>query len=145
MPKPLVIVESPAKARTIAGFLGDDYLVESSVGHIRDLPRSAKEIPEAYKSQKWSRDGVDVENDFKPLYVVPEAKKAVVRELKALLKDASEIYLATDEDREGEAISWHLLETLSPRIPVKRMVFHEITRAAIEEAVNNPRDLDMAL
>jgi DNA topoisomerase-1 len=145
MPKPLVIVESPAKARTIAGFLGDDYLVESSVGHIRDLPRSAKEIPEAYKSQKWSRDGVDVENDFKPLYVVPEQKRNVVRELKALLKDASELYLATDEDREGEAISWHLLETLSPRIPVKRMVFHEITRAAIEEAVNNPRDLDMAL
>ncbi|HUR78444.1 MAG TPA: type I DNA topoisomerase [Acidimicrobiales bacterium] len=145
MPKPLVIVESPAKARTIAGFLGDDYLVESSVGHIRDLPRSAKEIPEAYKSQKWSRDGVDVENDFKPLYVVPEQKKSVVRELKALLKDASEVYLATDEDREGEAISWHLLETLSPRVPVKRMVFHEITRAAIEEAVNNPRDLDMAL
>ena len=144
MAKPLVIVESPAKARTIAGFLGDDYLVESSVGHIRDLPRSAKEIPEAYKSQKWSRDGVDVDNDFKPLYVVPEAKKGVVRELKALLKDASEIYLATDEDREGEAISWHLLETLSPRVPVKRMVFHEITRAAIEEAVNNPRDLDMA-
>ncbi len=145
MAKPLVIVESPAKARTIVGFLGDDYLVESSVGHIRDLPRGAKEIPEAYKSLKWSRDGVDVENDFKPLYVVPESKKGVVRELKALLKGASEIYLATDEDREGEAISWHLLETLSPNVPVKRMVFHEITRAAIEEAVANPRDLDMAL
>ena len=145
MPKPLVIVESPAKARTIAGFLGDDYLVESSVGHIRDLPRSAKEIPDAYKAEKWSRDGVDVDNDFKPLYVVSEEKKSKVRELKALLKDASEVYLATDEDREGESISWHLLEVLSPRVPVKRMVFHEITRAAIEEAVANPRDLDMAL
>ncbi len=145
MAKPLVIVESPAKARTIAGFLGDDYLVESSVGHIRDLPRSAKEIPEAYKSLKWSRDGVDVDNDFKPLYVVSESKKQKVRELKALLKDASELYLATDEDREGEAISWHLLETLSPTIPVKRMVFHEITRAAIEEAVANPREVDMQL
>ncbi|HVV36533.1 MAG TPA: type I DNA topoisomerase [Acidimicrobiales bacterium] len=145
MPKPLVIVESPSKARTIAGILGNDFIVESSVGHIRDLPRSAKEIPEAYKKEKWSRDGVDVENDFKPLYVVPEQKKSVVRELKALVKDASEIYLATDEDREGEAISWHLLETLSPRVPVKRMVFHEITRAAIEEAVAHPRDLDMAM
>ena len=145
MPKPLVIVESPSKARTIAGILGDDFIVESSVGHIRDLPRSAKEIPEAYKKEKWSRDGVDVDNDFKPLYVVPEAKKGVVRELKSLVKDASEIYLATDEDREGEAISWHLLETLSPRVPVKRMVFHEITRAAIEEAVAHPRDLDMAM
>ena len=145
MPKPLVIVESPAKARTIAGFLGDDYLVESSVGHIRDLPKSAKEIPEAYKAEKWSRDGVDVDNDFKPLYVVPDSKKHVVRELKAKLKDASEVYLATDEDREGESISWHLLEVLSPRVPVKRMVFHEITRAAIEEAVRNPRDVDMAL
>jgi DNA topoisomerase-1 len=145
MAKPLVIVESPAKARTIAGFLGDDYLVESSVGHIRDLPRSAREIPEAYKSLKWSRDGVDVDNDFKPLYVVSESKKAKVRELKALLKDASELYLATDEDREGEAISWHLIETLSPQVPVKRMVFHEITRDAIEEAVNHPRDVDMQL
>ncbi|HVT78635.1 MAG TPA: type I DNA topoisomerase, partial [Acidimicrobiales bacterium] len=131
--------------RTIAGILGNDFIVESSVGHIRDLPRSAKEIPEAYKKEKWSRDGVDVDNDFKPLYVVPEAKKSVVRELKSLVKDASEIYLATDEDREGEAISWHLLETLSPRVPVKRMVFHEITRAAIEEAVAHPRDLDMAM
>jgi DNA topoisomerase-1 len=145
MPKPLVIVESPSKARTIAGILGNDFIVESSVGHIRDLPRSAKEIPEAYKKEKWSRDGVDVDNDFKPLYVVPDAKKSVVRDLKALVKDASEIYLATDEDREGEAISWHLLETLSPRVPVKRMVFHEITRAAIEEAVAHPRDLDMAM
>ncbi|HVE93507.1 MAG TPA: type I DNA topoisomerase, partial [Acidimicrobiales bacterium] len=124
---------------------GDDYLVESSVGHIRDLPKNATEIPAAYKSEKWSRDGVDVDNDFKPLYVVPDSKRAVVKELKAKLKDASEVYLATDEDREGESISWHLLEVLSPRVPVKRMVFHEITRAAIEEAVANPRDLDLAL
>ncbi|MEY2417663.1 MAG: topoisomerase [Actinomycetota bacterium] len=145
MPKPLVIVESPSKARTIAGILGDEYIVESSVGHIRDLPRSAKEIPEAYKKEKWSRDGVDVDNDFKPLYVVPEQKKHVVRDLKTLVKDASEIYLATDEDREGESISWHLMEVLSPRVPVKRMVFHEITRDAIQAAVANPRDVDMAM
>ncbi len=145
MAKPLVIVESPAKARTIASFLGDDYFVESSVGHIRDLPRSKKDVPEAYKAQKWASDGVDVDNGFKPLYIVSPDKKDKVRELKALLKDASEIYLATDEDREGEAISWHLLETLSPKVPVKRMVFHEITRDAIEHAVNNPRDLNMSL
>ncbi|MGH8990188.1 MAG: type I DNA topoisomerase [Acidimicrobiia bacterium] len=146
MSKPLVIVESPAKAKTIAGFLGSGYAVESSIGHIRDLPRSAKEVPSAYKAEPWAkRWGVDVDNDFKPLYVVPAEKKPQVTKLKGLLKDASEVYLATDEDREGESIAWHLLEVLSPRVPVRRMVFHEITRAAIEEAVANSRDLNRKL
>jgi DNA topoisomerase-1 len=145
MPKPLVIVESPAKAKTIAGFLGRDYLVESSIGHIRDLPRRASEVPSAYKTEPWARLGVDVENDFKPLYVVAPEKRDQVKKLKALLKDASEVYLATDEDREGESIAWHLLEVLSPRVPVKRMVFHEITRSAIDEAVRDWRDLDRRL
>ena len=146
MPKPLVIVESPAKAKTIAGFLGSDYAVESSIGHIRDLPRSAKEVPAAYKDEPWAkRWGVDVDNDFKPLYVVPSEKKSQVTKLKGLLKDASAVYLATDEDREGESIAWHLLEVLSPRVPVRRMVFHEITRAAIDEAVQNWRELDRKL
>ncbi|HEY4410844.1 MAG TPA: type I DNA topoisomerase [Acidimicrobiia bacterium] len=146
MPKPLVIVESPAKAKTIAGFLGSGFNVESSIGHIRDLPRKAQEVPAAYKDEPWAkRWGVDVDNDFKPLYIVPAEKKAQVAKLKALLKDADEVYLATDEDREGEAIAWHLLEVLSPRVPVRRMVFHEITRAAIQQAVENSRDLDRKL
>src|ERR1700677_4482342 len=145
MPKPLVIVESPAKARTIAGFLGGDYVVESSIGHIRDLPRNAADVPLAYKGESWARLGVDVDNDFKPLYVVSREKKDQVRKLKTLLKDASELYLATDEDREGESIAWHLLEVLAPRVPVKRMVFHEITRPAIERAVRESRDLDRRL
>ena len=145
MSKPLVIVESPAKARTIGKFLGDDFVVESSVGHIRDLPSDAAEIPETYKGESWARLGVDVDNDFKPLYVVNRDKKSHVKELKKLVKDASELYLATDEDREGEAIAWHLLEVLSPKVPVKRMVFHEITKGAIEEALANPRDLDRRL
>lgn len=145
MPKPLVIVESPAKARTIAGFLGPDYLVESSIGHIRDLPRNAADVPPAYKGEPWARLGVDVDNDFKPLYVVSPDKREQVRKLKSLLKDASEVYLATDEDREGESIAWHLLEVLAPRVPVKRMVFHEITRQAIERAVAESRDLDRRL
>ena len=145
MPKPLVIVESPAKARTIAGFLGSDFDVESSIGHIRDLPRNAADVPEAYKAEPWSRLGVDVDNDFKPLYVVSREKRDQVRKLKALVKDASELYLATDEDREGESIAWHLLEVLAPRVPVKRMVFHEITRPAIERAVRDWRDLDRRL
>ncbi|MGH9101997.1 MAG: toprim domain-containing protein, partial [Acidimicrobiales bacterium] len=115
MPKPLVIVESPAKAKTIASFLGRDYLVESSIGHIRDLPRSAAEIPAAYKGEPWARLGVDVDNGFKPLYVVAKEKKAQVAKLRSLLKEASELYLATDEDREGESIAWHLLEVLGPR------------------------------
>jgi len=146
MPKPLVIVESPAKAKTIAGFLGDDFVVESSIGHIRDLPRNAADVPATYKGEPWARLGVDVDNDFKPLYIVPPGRsKEQVAKLKALLKDASELYLATDEDREGESIAWHLKEVLNPRIPVKRMVFHEITPAAIQRAVEEWRDLNLPL
>jgi DNA topoisomerase I len=145
MPKPLVIVESPAKAKTIARFLGDEYVVESSIGHIRDLPRSAAEVPAAYKSESWSRLGVDVDNGFKPLYIVASEKKSQVSKLRSLLKSASELYLATDEDREGESIAWHLLEVLSPQIPVKRMVFHEITKSAIDDAIAHPRELDRRL
>jgi DNA topoisomerase-1 len=143
--KPLVIVESPAKARTISRFLGSGYEIESSIGHIRDLPRSAAEVPAALKGEPWSRLGVDTANDFKPLYVVTADKKAHVRQLKAKLKDATELYLATDEDREGEAIAWHLLEVLNPKVPVRRMVFHEITPGAIREAIENPRELDRRL
>jgi DNA topoisomerase-1 len=143
--KPLVIVESPAKAKTIAGILGREFVVESSIGHIRDLPRNAAEVPAAYKSEGWSRMGVDVDNGFKPIYVVTPDKRKQVTKLKSLLKEASELYLATDEDREGESIAWHLTEVLNPRVPVKRMVFHEITRPAILFAVDNPRDLDRRL
>ncbi len=143
MAKPLVIVESPAKARTIAGFLGGGYVVESSIGHIRDLPRSAAEVPSQYKGEPWARLGIDVDHDFKPLYVVPREKKEQVAKLRRLLKGASEVYLATDEDREGEAIAWHLREVLKPKVPVRRMVFHEITRAAIDRALAAPRDLDL--
>jgi DNA topoisomerase-1 len=143
--KPLVIVESPAKAKTIAGLLGSGYVVESSIGHIRDLPRRADEVPAAYKGEAWSRLGVDVDNGFKPLYVVSSEKKSQVAKLKQLVKQASEVYLASDEDREGESIAWHLMEVLAPRVPVKRMVFHEITRAAIERAVLEWRDLDRRL
>ncbi|MGO8873646.1 MAG: type I DNA topoisomerase [Acidimicrobiales bacterium] len=143
--KPLVIVESPAKAKTIARLLGPGYVVESSIGHIRDLPRRADEVPAAYKGEAWSRLGVDVDNGFKPLYVVSSEKKSQVAKLKQLVKQASEVYLASDEDREGESIAWHLLEVLAPRVPVKRMVFHEITRPAIERAVNEWRDLDRRL
>lgn len=145
MPKPLVIVESPAKAKTIANFLGSDYVVESSIGHIRDLPRSAADVPAAYKGESWARLGVDVDNDFKPLYVVAHERQEQVKRLKRLLRDASELYLATDEDREGESIAWHLLEVLSPTVPVKRMVFHEITQHAIQAAIENPRELDRRL
>ncbi|MFH1103369.1 MAG: toprim domain-containing protein, partial [Actinomycetota bacterium] len=121
----LVIVESPAKARTIGGFLGKGYVVESSVGHIRDLPRNAADVPAALKGEPWARLGVDTANDFKPLYVVPSDKRQQVSKLKGLLKEATEVFLATDEDREGESIAWHLTEVLNPKIPVKRMVFHE--------------------
>jgi DNA topoisomerase-1 len=145
MGKALVIVESPAKARTIGGMLGPDFIVESSVGHIRDLPRGADEVPAAYKGESWARLGVDVDNGFKPLYVVSAPKKSVVANLKKLLKGADELYLATDEDREGESIAWHLSEVLSPTVPVKRMVFHEITPAAIARAVDEWRDLDRRL
>ena len=138
----LVVVESPSKAKTISGYLGDGYVVESSVGHIRDLPRGAADVPAKYKGEPWARLGVNTENGFEPLYVVSPEKKAQVAKLKSLLAGADELYLATDEDREGEAIAWHLLETLKPKIPVKRMVFHEITPAAILEAAANPRALD---
>lgn len=145
MAQPLVIVESPAKARTIARYLGDDYVVESSIGHIRDLPRNASDVPKELKGEKWARLGVDTENHFKPVYVVSPEKKDHVRNLKRLLKDADELYLATDEDREGEAIAWHLLEVLNPTVPVRRMVFHEITPQAIQNALENPRELDRRL
>ncbi|MFM8304060.1 MAG: type I DNA topoisomerase, partial [Actinomycetota bacterium] len=146
MAKPLVIVESPAKAKTIEGFLGRDRVtVRASYGHIRDLPRSAKDVPKTVTNPAVRRLGIDVEDHFQPIYVVPDRSREHVRELKAALKDASEVYLATDEDREGEAISWHVLEVLKPKVPVKRMVFHEITREAIEEAIENSRTLDMKL
>ncbi len=145
MPKRLVIVESPAKARTIAGYLGPDFVVESSVGHIRDLPDSAAEIPERYKGEPWARLGVDVEHDFEPLYVVDPDKKKTVAELRKQLAGADELLLATDEDREGEAIAWHLLEVLKPKVPARRMVFHEITRDAIERALDETRDVDERL
>ena len=145
MAKKLVIVESPAKARTIAGYLGAGYIVDSSVGHIRDLPRSASDVPASMKDEPWARLGVDVDNDFKPLYVVPADKKKVVTRLRKLLKEADSIYLATDEDREGESIAWHLLEVLNSKLPVYRMVFHEITPAAIQAAIDQPRDLDRRL
>jgi DNA topoisomerase-1 len=145
MGKALVIVESPAKAKTIRGILGPDFIVDSSVGHIRDLPRGADEVPAAYKGEGWARLGVDVDNGFKPLYVVSASKKSVVANLKKLLKGADELYLATDEDREGESIAWHLLEVLSPTVPIKRMVFHEITAEAITRAVDESRDLDRRL
>ncbi len=141
----LVIVESPAKAKKIAEFLGAGYIVESSIGHIRDLPGSAAEVPESHRALPWAKLGVDVDNDFTPLYIVAAEKKAQVAKLRALVKDASELYLATDEDREGEAIAWHLLEVLKPKVPVKRMVFHEITREAIRRAVEESRDLDLDL
>ncbi|MET8722487.1 type I DNA topoisomerase [Streptomyces misionensis] len=140
----LVIVESPAKAKTIKGYLGPGYTVEASVGHIRDLPNGAAEVPEKYTGEV-RRLGVDVEHDFQPVYVVNADKKAQVKKLKDLLKDSDELFLATDEDREGEAIAWHLQEVLKPKIPVKRMVFHEITKDAIREAVANPRQLNQKL
>jgi DNA topoisomerase I len=141
----LVIVESPSKARTIAGYLGPGYVVESSVGHVRDLPSGADEIPAKYKGLPWARLGVNIDDDFEPLYVVSANKKQTIRKLKDLLKSADELYLATDEDREGEAIAWHLLDELKPKVPVHRMVFHEITPQAIAEAVANPRAIDESL
>ncbi|MFJ4829265.1 type I DNA topoisomerase [Streptomyces sp. NPDC088747] len=140
----LVIVESPAKAKTIKGYLGPGYVVEASVGHIRDLPNGAAEVPEEYTGEV-RRLGVDVDNDFQPIYVVNADKKAQVKKLKDLLKDSDELFLATDEDREGEAIAWHLLEVLKPKVPVHRMVFHEITKDAIRSAVANPRELNQRM
>ena len=136
--KRLVIVESPAKAKTIAGYLGPEFMVESSVGHIRDLPERASEIPKE-KRAKYGTMGVAIDDGFEPYYVVDPDKKRIVAELKRKLKDADELLLATDEDREGEAIAWHLLEELRPKVPVKRMVFHEITRSAIERALEQIR------
>jgi DNA topoisomerase-1 len=143
--KSLVIVESPTKTKTIKKYLPTGYIVDSSMGHIRDLPSSAKEIPAKYKKEKWSNLGINVEDRFDPLYVIPSSKKKVVSKLKKLLKDADELILATDEDREGEAISWHLLEILKPKVPVKRMVFREITKDAVLNALENTRDIDMNL
>ncbi len=143
--KKLVIVESPAKAKTIAGYLGSDYVVESSIGHIRDLPHNASEIPAKFKGESWARLGVNVDKEFEPLYVVDSRKKKVVSDLKAKLKGVDELLLATDEDREGEAIAWHLREVLDPKVPVRRMVFHEITRPAIERALTETRDIDDCL
>jgi DNA topoisomerase-1 len=143
--KRLVIVESPAKAKTIAGYLGDDFVVESSIGHIRDLPNKAAEIPEKLKKEPWARLGVNVERDFEPLYIVDPDKRKTVTQLKKHLADADELLLATDEDREGEAIAWHLQEVLKPKVPVRRMVFHEITRDAIERALGETRDIDERL
>jgi DNA topoisomerase-1 len=142
MPKHLVIVESPTKAKTLRRYLGDDFIVESSVGHVRDLPTKKSEVPAAYQKESWAKLGVNVDDDFKPIYVVHPDKKSKITELKKLLKGCDTLYLATDEDREGEAISWHLLELLKPKVPVKRMVFHEITRSAIEAALEDTRDID---
>src|SRR5262245_24117508 len=143
--KALVIVESPAKARTIGRFLGKDFIVESSIGHVRDLPESASDIPADLKKEPWARLGLDIEHGFRPLYIVPPKKRQQVTKLKQLLKEASILYLATDEDREGESISWHLCEVLKPRVPRRRLVFHEITREAIQEALRQPRDIDERL
>ncbi|MFD0898856.1 type I DNA topoisomerase [Actinomadura sediminis] len=141
----LVIVESPAKAKTIAGYLGRGYIVESSIGHIRDLPGSASEVPAKYKGEPWAKLGVNVEQEFEPLYVVNTDKKQQVQKLKKLLAEADELFLATDEDREGEAIAWHLQEVLKPKVPVHRMVFNEITKDAIQQAAANPRTLNLRL
>ncbi len=145
MARALVIVESIAKATRIQSMLGPDYIVKPSIGHIRDLPQSAADIPASVKGEKWARLGINVNDHFKPVYVVSSDRKKIVSELKAALKEVDELYLATDEDREGEAIAWHLQEVLNPKVPVKRMVFHEITPAAIEKAVSETRDLDLRL
>ena len=135
MGKPLVIVESPAKARTLSRFLGTKYRVEASYGHIRDLPESAKDVPAEIKGKSWGRLGVDTDGDFTPYYVVPPGKRKNVAALKAAMKDASELILATDPDREGESISWHLRELLKPKVKVRRIVFHEITEEAVKAAL----------
>src|SRR6478672_334700 len=141
----LVIVESPTKARTIRNYLPSGYRVEASMGHVRDLPQSASEIPETVKGEKWAQLGVNVEAGFEPLYVIPKDKKKIVKQLQDALKEADELVLATDEDREGESISWHLKQLLKPKVPIKRMVFHEITREAIRDALKNCRDIDEQL
>ncbi len=143
--KALVIVESPAKARTISKYLGKDYTVEASIGHVRDLPQGKKEMPEDLKKEEWARLGVNVKDKFQPVYVVPQNKKSHITKLKKLLKGSDALYLATDEDREGEAISWHLHELLKPIVPVHRLVFHEITKEAIQHAIDNPRQIDQGM
>src|SRR6186713_3632858 len=143
--KPLVIVESPAKAKTLGRFLGNKYRVEASYGHIRDLPESASDVPKEIKEKDWGRLGVDVEQDFTPYYVVPSDKRKQVAHLKTAVKDASELLLATDPDREGESISWHLTQVLKPRIPVRRIVFHEITEDAVREALEHSRTVNDSL
>ncbi len=142
---PLVIVESPAKARTIGKFLGSKYRIEASIGHVRDLPSDASEVPADLKKEKWAKLGIDVENEFKTLYVVPAEKREHLKKLKGMVKDAPILYLATDEDREGESISWHLVQELQPKCEIKRLVFHEITKDAILEALEHPRQIDMDL
>ncbi len=142
---PVVIVESPAKARTIGKYLGPKYRIEASIGHIRDLPSDASEVPAELKKEKWAKLGIDVEHDFKALYVVPADKREHLKKLRAMVKDASIVYLATDEDREGESISWHLVQELQPKCATKRLVFHEITKDAILEALEHPREIDMDL
>ena len=143
--KSLVIVESPAKARTIGKFLGGDFDVQASIGHVRDLPVGKKDLPEKFKNEDWAHLGVNVDNGFEPVYIVPPTKKKQVTKLKEALKDAKDLYLATDEDREGEAISWHLCELLKPKVPVHRLVFHEITKEAIDKALSSPRTIDDGL
>ncbi len=141
----LVIVESPTKAKTIRKFLPKNFIVEASVGHVRDLPQSAADIPKDVKDEEWAKIGVNVDKNFEPLYVIPKGKFKVISDLRAKLKNVDMLYLATDEDREGESISWHLTELLKPKVPVKRMVFHEITKAAIEHALTDTREIDFRL
>src|SRR5690554_1831410 len=144
--KRLVVVESPTKARTIRNFLPrGEYRVEACMGHVRDLPSSASEVPAAVKKQRWGTLGVNVDAGYEPVYIVPKEKRKVVKELKDALKNADELYLATDEDREGESIGWHLLQVLNPKVPVRRMVFHEITREAIQHALADTREIDQRL
>src|SRR6187200_1474359 len=142
MAKTLVIVESPTKAQTLGKFRGNQYQVEASYGHVRDLPESASQVPEEIRKKKWGRLGVDIEGDFKPYYVVPDDKRKHLQGLKTALKGATQVMLATDPDREGESISWHLLQVLKPKVPVKRIVFHEITKKAIDQAVKDAHDVD---
>src|SRR5665647_3617425 len=145
MPIPLLIVESPTKARTLSGFMGNRYRVMASVGHVRDLPNNASEVPEAIKGKEWGSLGVDVDNDFQPHYVISSDRRGTIRDMKSALKDASEVLLATDPDREGESIAWHLLEVLKPKVPVRRTVFHELTTEAIIRAAKETRQLDTRL
>src|SRR6186997_3635495 len=145
MSKPLVIVESPAKARTLSRLLGDEYRVEASVGHVRDLPENASEVPAEIKDKPWGRMGVDIENGFRPYYVIARDKAARIRELRSAVKDAPEVLLATDPDREGESISWHLREVLNPQVPIRRIEFHEITEEAVQRAIEEAREIDLKL